>query len=116
MSSSFPRKHEPFRPTALVEHDPLAEAAVEHAIAGGAAGLVEWWRNDTTPDDRGGERGQVVSYEEIERRRAAFVPPPPQFERGYGRLYIDHVQQADKGVDFDFLVGGSGTPPSKVSF
>ncbi len=46
-------------------------------------------------------------------RRAAFVPPPPAFERGYGRLFIDHVQQADKGVDFDFLVGGSGTPPPK---
>ena len=57
-----------------------------------------------------------VPSAELERRRAAFVPPAPAYERGYGRLFIDHVQQADKGVDFDFLVGGSGTPPSKVSF
>jgi dihydroxy-acid dehydratase len=57
-----------------------------------------------------------ISGEEMARRQAAFVPPPPAYERGYGRLFIDHVQQADKGVDFDFLVGGSGTPPSKVSF
>ena len=57
-----------------------------------------------------------VPAEEMERRRAAFVPPPPAFERGYGKLYIDHVQQADQGVDFDFLVGASGTPVSKPSF
>ncbi|MBB3930240.1 dihydroxy-acid dehydratase [Kaistia hirudinis] len=57
-----------------------------------------------------------IDAEEMERRRAAFVPPAPHYERGYGKLFIDHVQQADKGVDFDFLVGGSGTPPSKVSF
>jgi len=57
-----------------------------------------------------------VATEELERRRAAFVSPPPAFERGYGKLYIDHVQQADRGVDFDFLVGQSGTPPSKPSF
>lgn len=57
-----------------------------------------------------------VDEAELARRRAAFVPPQPAFERGYGKLFIDHVQQAHKGVDFDFLVGASGTPPSKVSF
>jgi dihydroxy-acid dehydratase len=57
-----------------------------------------------------------VPAEELEQRRKAFVPPPPAYERGYGKLYIDHVQQADKGADFDFLIGASGTPPSKVSF
>ena len=57
-----------------------------------------------------------VSAEELERRRQAFVAPDPAYTRGYGKLFIDHVQQADKGVDFDFLVGGSGTPPSKTSF
>ena len=29
--------------------------------------------------------------------------------RGYTKLYFDHVQQADKGADLDFLVGGSGS-------
>ncbi|MCX5516446.1 dihydroxy-acid dehydratase [Kaistia algarum] len=57
-----------------------------------------------------------VDAEELEQRRRAFVPPAPHYDRGYGKLFLDHVQQADKGVDFDFLVGGSGTPPSKVSF
>jgi dihydroxy-acid dehydratase len=57
-----------------------------------------------------------VASDELDRRRAAFVPPEPAYVRGYGKLFIDHVQQADKGVDFDFLVGKSGTPPSKLSF
>ncbi|MFT5383244.1 MAG: L-arabonate dehydrase [Saprospiraceae bacterium] len=32
--------------------------------------------------------------------------------RGYVKLYLDHVMQADKGADMDFLVGksGSGVP------
>lgn len=57
-----------------------------------------------------------IDAAEFERRRATWVPPTPHHDRGYGRLYLDHVQQADRGVDFDFLVGASGTPPSKVSF
>jgi dihydroxy-acid dehydratase len=57
-----------------------------------------------------------VSDEELAARRAAWTPPPRAHSRGYGRLFLDHVQQADGGVDFDVLVGGSGTPVSKVSF
>lgn len=57
-----------------------------------------------------------VAESELARRRTELKLPPPPYDRGYGRLYIDHVTQADKGADFDFLVGGSGTPPSKVSF
>ena len=53
---------------------------------------------------------------ELARRHAAWVEPPRAYERGYGRLFLDHVLQADQGVDFDVLVGGSGTPVSKVSF
>ncbi|MFF7559323.1 IlvD/Edd family dehydratase [Streptomyces pseudovenezuelae] len=35
--------------------------------------------------------------------------------RGWERLYVDHVQQADKGVDLDFLVGSSGSEVSRES-
>jgi L-arabonate dehydrase len=49
-----------------------------------------------------------VSDAELEERRAAWVAPPPASERGYYRLYHDHVTQADQGADFDFLEGGSG--------
>ncbi len=41
--------------------------------------------------------------DEIQRRLAAFVPAPPHYERGYGRLFLDHVTQANLGCDFDFL-------------
>ncbi|MDI4657159.1 IlvD/Edd family dehydratase [Xanthobacter autotrophicus] len=51
-----------------------------------------------------------VSEEELAQRRAAWVPPTPHAERGYARLYIDHVLQADRGADFDFLVGRTGSP------
>ncbi|HEU4599305.1 MAG TPA: dihydroxy-acid dehydratase [Solirubrobacterales bacterium] len=43
---------------------------------------------------------------EIERRLGEHVPPPPPYRRGYGRLYLEHVLQADEGCDFDFLRGG----------
>ncbi len=57
-----------------------------------------------------------VDAAEMAERRAAWVAPAPHHDRGYGRIFLDHVQQADRGADFDVLVGGSGTPPSKVSF
>jgi len=37
-------------------------------------------------------------------------------ERGYRKLYIDHVMQADKGADFDFLVGNSGSTVERDGF
>jgi dihydroxy-acid dehydratase len=46
-----------------------------------------------------------VSDDEIARRLAADPPEPWQAARGYQRLYVDHVLQADEGADFDFLVG-----------
>ena len=36
-------------------------------------------------------------------RRKAWTPPKPRFERGYGHMYLQHIEQADKGCDFDFL-------------
>jgi dihydroxy-acid dehydratase len=46
----------------------------------------------------------LVSEEELGRRRAglqqSWLPA-----RGYARLYAEHVQQADRGCDFDFLAG-----------
>jgi len=46
-----------------------------------------------------------VDEAELGRRRAAWTPRPPHFSRGYGRLFLDHVLQADEGCDFDFLRG-----------
>src|SRR5436853_1168559 len=46
-----------------------------------------------------------VGDEELDRRRSAWKPRPPRFTRGYGRLFLDHVLQANEGCDFDFLRG-----------
>jgi dihydroxy-acid dehydratase len=44
-----------------------------------------------------------VPTDELERRSRSFVPPAAHYTRGYGRLFLDHVTQADLGCDFDFL-------------
>jgi dihydroxy-acid dehydratase len=50
-----------------------------------------------------------VSDKEIQKRRELWRPPEPVSERGYSKLFIEHVEQAEKGCDFDFLTGGSGS-------
>jgi dihydroxy-acid dehydratase len=49
-----------------------------------------------------------VDDAELERRRAEWTAPPPPLASGYWKLYVDHVLQADEGVDLDFLVGKRG--------
>ncbi len=49
-----------------------------------------------------------VTEEDLGRRRSAWRPPPPADTRGYLKLFYDHVLGAERGADFDFLVGGSG--------
>ena len=46
-----------------------------------------------------------VSDEELARRRSEWTPRQVQYPRGFGRMYADHVTQADRGCDFDFLEG-----------
>lgn len=54
--------------------------------------------------DTAGRRVELlVPAEEIAARLARFVPPAPAYTRGYGKLYLDHVNQANLGCDFDFL-------------
>src|SRR5438445_3239612 len=45
----------------------------------------------------------LVDDSELARRRAAFRPPVAPPARGYAKLYMDHVLQAEHGCDFDFL-------------
>jgi len=81
------------------------------AAAGGVLGLVR--SGDVIELDVAARRLHLdVADSEIERRRAEWRPPHPVFRRGYYQLYYDHVLQADRGADLDFLVGksGSGVP------
>ena len=44
-----------------------------------------------------------ISDHELQARLAAFQPPPPKYNRGSGRMFLEHVTQANEGCDFDFL-------------
>jgi len=45
----------------------------------------------------------LVSDEEIQQRLAAWEKPVRHYDRGYGKLFLDHILQANEGCDFDFL-------------
>jgi dihydroxy-acid dehydratase len=47
-----------------------------------------------------------VSEEELAKRKAQWKPRPAHYSRGYGSVFLQHVTQADKGCDFDFLHHG----------
>ncbi len=50
----------------------------------------------------------LIDEAELAERLAQWKPAEPEFDRGYAKLYVDHVMQADRGADLDFLIGGSG--------
>lgn len=52
----------------------------------------------------------LVAPRELERRRAGWTPPALPLTRGYGALFLDHVDQAHRGCDFDFLSRSRPTP------
>ena len=56
-----------------------------------------------------------VASEELERRRAAWKPAERVYRGGYETLYVEHVQQADRGADLDFLVGRRGADVPRES-
>lgn len=84
------------------------------AAAGGTLALVQ--NGDFIELDVAARRLHLdVSDEELARRRAMWTAPPPPSNRGYYKLYFDHVMGADRGADLDFLVGHSGAPVPRES-
>ena len=85
----------------------VLHVAPEAAIGGNLALIRD---GDEIELDVEGRRLHLdISEEELSRRRANWQPPASHDTRGYVSLYVDHVLQADKGVDFDFLVGKSSS-------
>ena len=77
------------------------------AAAGGALALVE--NGDMIELDVAKRILHLdVSEKELARRRKKWKAPKAPMARGYTKLYVDHVLQADQGADLDFLVGSSG--------
>ncbi len=79
------------------------------SAVGGPLALVR--TGDTIELDVAGRRLHLhVAEDELVRRRAAWTAPSQPFERGFTRLYQQHVTQAHEGCDFDFLQGTQPTP------
>jgi dihydroxy-acid dehydratase len=55
-----------------------------------------------------------VSEHELARRKEAWRPLPPRYERGYGKMFQEHIGQADDGCDFDFLEAGAIVPEPEI--
>jgi dihydroxy-acid dehydratase len=86
------------------------------AADGGPLGLVQ--SGDVIVLDVASRRLDVdISADELARRQpsAAVLAGYAAPSRGWERLYVDHVMQADKGADLDFLVGSSGHQVSRES-
>src|SRR6187399_1816218 len=77
------------------------------AAAGGALALVQNG-DEIELDVSKGILQLLISDAELGGRRAKWKAPKPPLERGYWKLYVDHVNQAHLGADLDFLVGKSG--------
>jgi L-arabonate dehydrase len=56
-----------------------------------------------------------ISDEEMAARLSVYEPQVAPATRGWEQLYVQHVNGADSGADFDFLEGSSGSKPSRHS-
>ena len=57
----------------------------------------------------------LVDQAELEARQNMWQSDETHYSRGYAKLYIDHVLQADQGADLDFLVGKDTRPVTRES-
>jgi len=88
--------------------------ASPEAAAGGNLALVQ---NGDLIEVNVPERKIILHVDDVElnRRRSLWKAPDLGYNRGYARLYIEHVQQAHQGVDLDFLRGHSGSEVTRDS-
>lgn len=66
-------------------------------------------------DVRAGTLHLDIAEDELAARAAAWVATPPAYDRGWYKLYIDTVLQADQGADLAFLRGSSGSVVTRES-
>lgn len=55
-----------------------------------------------------------VNDDKLSRRRQAWRPKHGIYPRGYGKLFMEHIKQADEGCDFDFLEGTEPIPEPEI--
>ena len=84
------------------------------AHAGGPISIVKTG-DRIQVDAKNGLLELLVSEEEINERLKSRKQPKENYSRGYAKLYVDTVMQADKGADLDFLVGKDTRLPNRES-
>ena len=84
------------------------------AAAGGVLALVKTG-DQIVLSAKEGKLDLLVEKEELSARRAYMSTPLPDYQRGYIKLYIDHVLGAERGADLDFLVGNDTRTPQRES-
>ena len=84
------------------------------AAAGGVLALVKTG-DEIVLSVKEGKLDLLVEEEELSARRAYMSTPLPDYQRGYIKLYIDHVLGAEQGADLDFLVGKDTRIPQRES-
>ena len=84
------------------------------AAAGGVLALVKTG-DEIVLSAKEGKLDLLVEEEELSLRRAYMSTPLPDYQRGYIKLYIDHVLGAERGADLDFLVGNDTRIPQRES-
>jgi len=91
----------------------VLHTAPEAAI-GGPLALVK--DGDWIELDVAGRRLELeITNQQMEQRRAAWRKPELPIASGYQQLYVEHVMQADRGCDFDFLLGRRGADVPRQS-
>lgn len=74
------------------------------SAVGGPLGIVR--EGDEIELDISSRRLELlVADAEIKKRQNGWRPSPPHYTRGYGKMFLEHILQADEGCDFDFLRG-----------
>ena len=83
------------------------------SYVGGPLGLLH--EGDVVELDVAARRlSMKVSEDELGRRRRAWQAPASVYPRGYGRIFVEHITQADEGCDFDFLEAGGRIPEPEI--
>ena len=83
------------------------------SFVGGPLALLK--EGDLIELDAGARKlNMLVDEQEISRRREAWRPKEGIYPRGYGKLFMQHIKQADAGCDFDFLEGTAPIPEPEI--
>ena len=72
-------------------------------------------RPEIEVDVNKGTMNLKVDDDTIKKRLENYSPIIPEIKGGYQKMYVEHVMQADKGADLDFLIGKRGAEVKRHS-